>query len=78
MVRLKILSGKDVCEILSDHGFKQIRQKGSHVIMQKKIHGSTKTVLVPYHKEIKVELKDLAFKNQLRGMLKTSENKERG
>jgi acetoin utilization protein AcuB len=37
LVRLKVLSGREVCKILSDHGFVQIRQKGSHVIMQKKI-----------------------------------------
>jgi len=54
LVRLKVLSGKEVCNILSDHGFMEIRRKGSHVIMQKKIPGSTVTVPVPDHKEIKI------------------------
>ena len=52
MVRLKVLSGKEVCVILSTHGFKEIRRKGSHVIMQKRIP-VTITVPVPDHKEIK-------------------------
>lgn len=53
MVRLKILSGKEVCSILSEHGFVEIRRKGSHVLMQKKIPDSTITIPVPDHKELK-------------------------
>lgn len=53
MVRLKILSGKEVCSILFEHGFKEIRRKGSHVLMQKSIPDSTITIPVPDHKEIK-------------------------
>jgi predicted RNA binding protein YcfA (HicA-like mRNA interferase family) len=34
-------------------GFEQVRQKGSHVIMQKMVGSSTVTVPVPQHKEIK-------------------------
>ncbi|MBI5299512.1 MAG: type II toxin-antitoxin system HicA family toxin [Deltaproteobacteria bacterium] len=37
MARLCVLSGSDVCRILSRHGFQEIRRKGSHIIMQKKI-----------------------------------------
>jgi predicted RNA binding protein YcfA (HicA-like mRNA interferase family) len=47
------LSGKEVCGILSKYGFVNIRQRGSHIIMQKKIPGSTITVPVPNHNEIK-------------------------
>ena len=50
---LKVLSGKEVCDILRQHGFFEIRQKGSHIIMQKKTNDSTITVPVPNHKEIK-------------------------
>ncbi|MFZ2726889.1 MAG: type II toxin-antitoxin system HicA family toxin [Methylococcaceae bacterium] len=53
MGKLKVLSGKDVCLILLAHGFEQVRQKGSHVIMQKQIGSSTITVPVPLHKELK-------------------------
>lgn len=53
MVRLKVLSGKEVCQILIAYGFEEIRKKGSHVIMQKKIPDGTITVPVPDHTEIK-------------------------
>lgn len=53
MGKLRVLSGKDVCLILIAHGFVQVRQKGSHAIMQKQMDSSTITVPVPQHKEIK-------------------------
>jgi predicted RNA binding protein YcfA (HicA-like mRNA interferase family) len=53
LVKLPILSGKEVCRILSKHDFFKARQRGSHIIMQKKIDNSTITVPVPNHKEIK-------------------------
>jgi predicted RNA binding protein YcfA (HicA-like mRNA interferase family) len=52
--KLKILSAKEVCKILSKHGFVLIRQKGSHIMMQKKTENSTITVPVPNHSEIKI------------------------
>ena len=52
--KLKILSGKEVCKILSLHDFMIIRQKGSHIIMQKKIENTTITVPIPNHSEIKI------------------------
>lgn len=47
------MSGKEVCRILAHHGFEEVRKRGSHVVMQKQITGSTITVPVPDHKEIK-------------------------
>jgi predicted RNA binding protein YcfA (HicA-like mRNA interferase family) len=52
--KLKVLSGQEICEILSSHGFKIVRQRGSHIAMQKKSGISTITVLIPNHKEIKI------------------------
>jgi len=52
-LKLPILSGKEVCKILKKFGFEEIRRKGSHIVMQKKIERGTITVLVPNHKEIK-------------------------
>ncbi len=54
MGKLKILSVKEVCKILYEHGFIQIRQKGSHIIMYKKEKNQTKTVPVSNHPEIKI------------------------
>ncbi len=50
---MKPLSGKEVCLILMKHGFIQIRQRGSHIIMQKQIKDSTTTIPVPNHKELR-------------------------
>ncbi|NNE55205.1 MAG: type II toxin-antitoxin system HicA family toxin [Flavobacteriales bacterium] len=53
MPSLPVLSGKAACKILADHGFNQVRQRGSHIIMQKSLPGTTITVPVPNHKELK-------------------------
>ena len=35
MPKLRVFSGKEVCKIMSQHGFEDVRRKGSHIIMQK-------------------------------------------
>ncbi|MBZ0207255.1 MAG: type II toxin-antitoxin system HicA family toxin [Flavobacteriales bacterium] len=50
---MRTLSGKEVCAILKKHGFEQVRQRGSHIIMQKQVPDSTITVPVPDHKELR-------------------------
>ena len=54
MGRLRILSGNEVCAILEREEFCRVRQKGSHIVMQRVIEGSTITVPVPDHKELAV------------------------
>ncbi len=54
MGKLRILSGEEICGILSSHGFEIVRQRGSHIVMQKKSGTSTITVPVPNYKEIKI------------------------
>jgi predicted RNA binding protein YcfA (HicA-like mRNA interferase family) len=51
---MRVLSGGEVCAILRKHGFEQVRQRGSHVIMQKKLENTTITVPVPDHKELRI------------------------
>ena len=51
--KLKVFSGKQVCQLLVKHGFTEVRRRGSHVVMQKKWSGGTITVPVPDHKEIR-------------------------
>ena len=53
MAKLRVLSGKDVCEILAGNGFIEVRRRGSHIVMQKKESDSTVTVPVPDHKELR-------------------------
>ncbi len=54
MGRLRIVSGKEVCSILSKHGFIEVRRRGSHIVMQKKLSQGTITVPVPDHDEIRI------------------------
>lgn len=51
--KLRVLSGSDICKILQQQGFVLVRQKGSHVIMQKISQQTTVTVPVPQHNPIK-------------------------
>jgi len=52
--KLRVLSGKELCVILSAHGFVEVRRRGSHIIMQKRILQSTITVPIPDHSEIRI------------------------
>ncbi|HZL16782.1 MAG TPA: type II toxin-antitoxin system HicA family toxin [Polyangia bacterium] len=54
MGRLRIFSGRQVCALLGQQGFVQVRQRGSHVVMQKRTAETTVTVPVPLHTEIRV------------------------
>ena len=54
MGKLRILSGKQVCGILEQHGFAEVRRRGSHVIMQKQLAATTVTVPVPDHIELRI------------------------
>jgi predicted RNA binding protein YcfA (HicA-like mRNA interferase family) len=51
--KLRVLSGREVCRILSEHGFNEVRRRGSHIAMQKRADNSTVTVPVPDHDELK-------------------------
>jgi predicted RNA binding protein YcfA (HicA-like mRNA interferase family) len=48
-----VLSGREVCRILEAQGFAVVRQRGSHIVMQKRVDGTTVTVPVPDHAELK-------------------------
>ena len=52
MQKLPRLSGKEVIKILSKIGFDPVRQKGSHVILKKKVEERVIATVVPLHKEI--------------------------
>ena len=54
MGKLRILSGSEVCRILERNGYIEVRRRGSHIVMQKKLNGSTITIPVPNHKELRI------------------------
>jgi predicted RNA binding protein YcfA (HicA-like mRNA interferase family) len=51
--KLRVLSAKEVCQILEQHDFVRVRQRGSHIIMQKRTDETTITVPVPNYTEIR-------------------------
>lgn len=66
MPKLGRFSGTEVCRILAGHGFVQVRQKGSHVIMQKRSETTTVTVPVPNHAELRIgTLRSIIRQSQL-------------
>lgn len=53
MPRLAVLSGKELCKILTKNGFGEVRRRGSHIVMQRQDASGTTTIPVPDHAEIK-------------------------
>ncbi len=54
MARLRVFSGKELCRLLLQHGFIEARQRGSHVVMQKRLQETTITLPIPMHAEIRI------------------------
>jgi predicted RNA binding protein YcfA (HicA-like mRNA interferase family) len=50
---LRVLSGREVCQIPAASGFAEVRRRGSHIVMQRRLPDTTVTVVVPDHKELK-------------------------
>ena len=74
LARLRVLSGREVCKILADAGFVQVRQRGSHVVMQRRTDAGTTTVPVPDHREVRkicehLKKKDYRLKDMLVAVL---------
>ena len=53
MPKLGVFSGAEVCLILETEGFRMVRQRGSHMVMQREIGGVTATVPVPNHRTVR-------------------------
>ena len=51
---LRVLSGREACRILEQHGFREVRRRGNNIIMQYQEANSARTVLVPDHRELRV------------------------
>jgi predicted RNA binding protein YcfA (HicA-like mRNA interferase family) len=51
--KLPVLSGQDVRRVLEFHGFQLVRQRGSHMVMQRADEGGTTTIPVPDHDELR-------------------------
>jgi predicted RNA binding protein YcfA (HicA-like mRNA interferase family) len=52
--KLRKLSGIAVCAILERHGFVRVRQRGSHIVMQRLTAEGSITIPVPDHTELRI------------------------
>jgi len=48
MPRLRLFSGAELCNFLTEHGFERVRQRGSHVIMPR----GQVSFPVPLHRQL--------------------------
>ena len=53
MPKIGVFSGAEVCAILEAAGFRVVRQRGSHIAMQKETPDGTLTVPVPNHRTVR-------------------------
>lgn len=49
---LPSISAKDAFRAFGKAGFSRVRQSGSHVVLQKKLPGTTVTLVIPSHSEL--------------------------
>ena len=54
MGRLRVLSGREACRILQQHGFVEVRRRGSHIVMQRRADADSVTVPIPDHRELAI------------------------
>jgi predicted RNA binding protein YcfA (HicA-like mRNA interferase family) len=52
--KLRVLSAAEACQILAKHDFVQVRRKGSHIIMQRRLSYTTLTVPIPDYPELRI------------------------
>jgi len=61
------MSGAEIRALLEAQGFREVRRRGSHVVMQKQTSESTITVPVPDHKEVRIgTLQSIIRQSQLK------------
>lgn len=53
--RLRVLSGHETCRTLATQGFREVRRRGSHSIMQRVQQASTISAPVPDQTELRTE-----------------------
>ena len=50
---LPVVSGRQLVRVLQGVGFVVLRQKGSHVSLERQSHGETWRTVVPLHRELR-------------------------
>ena len=54
MGRLRVLSGREACRILQQHGFVEVRRRGSHIVVQRRTDAGSVTIPIPDHRELAI------------------------
>ncbi len=54
MPKLGTFSGEEIVRIMETEGFVRARQKGSHLMMQRRTDRGTTTVPVPLHRTVRI------------------------
>ncbi len=54
MGELAVISGREVIAILAANGFIEVRQRGSHVVIQRRSETATTTIPVPDHRQLAI------------------------
>ncbi|MXY70754.1 MAG: type II toxin-antitoxin system HicA family toxin [Acidobacteriia bacterium] len=54
MAKIRVHSAGSVRRILEAHGFVEVRRRGSHIVMQKMVGSTTRTVPIPNHRALRV------------------------
>jgi len=52
MTRLPVVSAGELIKALEQQGFSAVRQKGSHIVMQRHTTSGIVTTVIPNHKEL--------------------------
>lgn len=67
MLKLRVLSGKEIVRIFSQFGFQAIFQRGSHVKLRRILPDGTKqTLTIPLHRELDKGTLKAIFRQALR------------
>ena len=54
MPKLGVFSGEEVCRLLEAEGFVRVRQRGSHIVLQRVSPEGAITVPVPNHRTVRL------------------------
>ncbi|TVR78060.1 MAG: type II toxin-antitoxin system HicA family toxin [Rhodospirillales bacterium] len=54
MGKVRVFSGQQIADILMHHGFRVVRRRGSHIVLQKSSPTGTLTVPIPDHSEVRI------------------------
>jgi predicted RNA binding protein YcfA (HicA-like mRNA interferase family) len=52
--KLRVFSGPSLIALVAEHGFHEVRRRGSPIVLQRRTEAGTTTIPVPGHAELRV------------------------